>query len=335
LFAYENKVYALDSNTDTLHIVHPEASIERLPFDVPILAVYRRDSSTEWISSRIGFLWERKVGQTGWKRVELGSIQQSIVYEGDLYVERRIDDDKQNDLATISRVKDAKVIDSWKTCFTGFSNSSPPVFLDEAKNLARISAGRKSLILPARSLPFIEARASDVFANGWVDGRAFVTQTQASLADKEPARTELLMIGDGAVTRTGLLVRAHTNVHTNGSDAWVAGERAGRPVIAHYRRGTWQELELRELELGSATVHASGERACVIIREDGGNHLAVVLRATGDLVESYMVRIENDVFNDDTGVVHASGFWWISPQHPGELIKIASDPTKHDAVSAH
>lgn len=313
LFAYGDEVYALDPNADTLTVVHPTTSVEELPFDVPPRSAYRRDAELEWIASRPGLVFERKIGTKDWTKFEIDSgMRHSIVSEGILYIEQRFPLQDRESRVTISLFRNGRIEKSWTTAYTGMSRSAPPTFLDEHRNLSLIIGGEKTVILKAEDLPFDPAHDfNDVFAVGWVRGSAFAVQG-----------SRLYMIRKQAASEVGIKIVNWMSVDAVGDDAWVVGTRANRTIAAHYTGDSWSEVDLGDVVTGTHSMFSEGKRACIVTRPAEGKFQVTTLVAKGEMIAHVTSTVGRNLFATEQSVVFADGSWWISPREPGELVRI-------------
>lgn len=312
LFAYGDEVYALDSNADTLEVVHPTTSVEELPFDVQPRSAYRRDAELEWITTSPGLIFERKIGAKDWKKFEIDSgIRNPIVSEGDLYIEHRAPEDSRENRATISLFRDGRIEKSWTTAYTGMSRSAPPTFVDEHRNLALIIGGEKTVILKSEDLPFDPFHHfNDVFAVGWVRGTAFAVQDS------------LYMIRNQVASKVGIKIVNWMSVDAEGDDAWVVGTRANRTIAMHYTGDSWSEVELGEVLSGTHSIFSAGKRACIFTWHREGKFQVSTLVADGEMIGHVTITMDRNLFATEQSVVFADGSWWISRREPGELVRI-------------
>ncbi len=312
LFAYGDVVYALDSNADTLEVVHPTTSVEELPFDVSPRSAYRRDAETEWIAVSSGAVLERKIGTKDWTRFEVDSgIRNSIVSEGNLYIEHRTPEHSRENRATISLFRNGRIEKSWTTAYTGMSRSAPPTFVDEHRNLALIIGGEKTVILKSEDLPFDPTHNfNDVFAVGWVRGSAFAVQDS------------LYMIRKQVASKVGIKIVNWWSVDAERDDAWVVGKRANRTIAAHYTGDSWSEADLGELVSGMHSIFSAGKRACIFTWHREGKFQVTALVAKGEMIAHVTSTMDRNLFATEQSVVFADGSWWISPREPGELVRI-------------
>jgi hypothetical protein len=311
IFTYGDTVYALDSNKDTLEVVFPSPSVQQLDFDLPHLSEYVRSAELEWIVTRPGSVFERRIGTKDWEEFQIGSrIQDSLFSEGRLYIEQRF---SGQDLVKVSRFRNGKVEESWTTAYKGIGRSAPPTFIDEFGNLSLITGGEKTVIRESKNLPFDRFHDfDDVFVIGWVQGSAFALQDSTLYSIRKQGSSEI------ELNNINWMAAA-----AGDDDAWLVGTRADRTVVAHYTDGSWSEVNI-DVPPGPNSIFSAGDRACLVTRQDEGKFHVTILFAKGEQIDHATTIVDKKLFATERGVVYAGGSWWISPREPGELVRVFS-----------
>ncbi|MGI8924466.1 MAG: hypothetical protein ACR2HJ_10585 [Fimbriimonadales bacterium] len=303
LFAFGGKVYFLDSNDDTLTMVYPAVRREKLSFDVPALAMYRRDTKTEWMcgsSPRAVFAKQRRIGaNTRWVDIAMKArIRNALAYGGSLY----LTGDEWKTGTTIVRIVGRTVRKSWPA-LEGLAHAPAPIFFDRARNLLRIGKNGQAInILSASKSPFKAMREFKVSAVASAQSDIFVVVNRKLWQVNHRGRARVTDLTDASINRSD----------SDGSGAWFLARRRGRLVVAFFTNGKWFFTSPAGLILDGSLLSAAGNTACITWRQGGTEKSRVTLiTVTGGRILHVTKRLAYGVF-PGKGVAFGGGRWWLS-----------------------